>query len=278
MTRSSAWILIIPIIVACAYAPSLRGPFAYDDRIHILENESVIHFRSLLDPDSLRRIRDHAFGLASRPLLFITYGINYSYSGANPAMFRLTNYVIHTANSLLVFCIVLELSRILSISKSKRFGMSLIAAGLFAAHPLLTESVTYIAGRSSSLCATFYFAALFVTLRAGRARGFKQLLLVLLALALTAFAWLVKQDAVTAPLAMIALMWIAWPESAGVAQRVRATVLTVAFLLLTLLVQVRSISTVQADGTTLVLWPPWNMPTLTVDFMAPFTRLGSTLS
>ena len=40
----------------------------------------------------------------------------------------------------------------------------------------------------------------------------------------------------------------------------------------------RSISTVQAEGTTLVLWPPWNMPTFTVDFMAPFTRLGRTLS
>ena len=40
----------------------------------------------------------------------------------------------------------------------------------------------------------------------------------------------------------------------------------------------RSISTVQAEGTTLVLWPPWNMPMLTVDFIAPETRVASALS
>ena len=40
----------------------------------------------------------------------------------------------------------------------------------------------------------------------------------------------------------------------------------------------RSISTVQAEGTTLVLWPPWNMPMFTVDFMAPDTRVRSALS
>ena len=35
---------------------------------------------------------------------------------------------------------------------------------------------------------------------------------------------------------------------------------------------------VQADGTTLVLCPPWNMPTLTVERMAPEVRVFSALS
>src|SRR5689334_7792436 len=130
------WILIIPVIVILAYGSSVSSPFAYDDRIHILENDSVIHFQSVFDPDSLQRIREHAFGLSGRPLLFVTYGINYASSGAHPASFRQTNFVIHTINALLVLWIVFEIAG--------KFPSALIASALFAAHPLLTEGVTYI--------------------------------------------------------------------------------------------------------------------------------------
>src|SRR5216117_3184836 len=172
----AAWIFLIPVAVAATYVPFVHAPFAYDDRIHILENEQVTSFRSVLDLPSLRRLSEHAFGLESRPLLFLSYGLNYALSGPDPAAFRFTNFAIHTANSLLVFLITLELGRRASFKRRDRFQLGILAGMLFAVHPLLSEAITYIAGRSSSLCATFYFAGLFLVFRAGRAEGLRQLL------------------------------------------------------------------------------------------------------
>jgi Flp pilus assembly protein TadD len=245
MFRATALILLLPALVAGVYGFSVRAGFAYDDRIHILQNESVTSFRSLLDPGSMQRIREHAFGLSARPLLFATYGMNYASAGADPAAFRWTNLAIHGVNVLLVFWIVSEAAACASCPVANRNRVAVIAAALFAVHPLLTESVTYIAGRSSSLCATFYFAGLVSVLRAGRTEGMKRILLIVITLVCTGIGWLVKQDAATLPLAAMALIWISWPASVSTRNRSYMTGVCVLFLLSLLVLLGRSIAAVQ---------------------------------
>ena len=97
------WLLGIPLIVAVLYGASIGSPFVYDDRIHIVENTDVTGFRGLMDSASVIRIFQGKFGLLGRPVLVLTYGLNYLYSGTDPTGFRLTNLFIHTANCLLVF-------------------------------------------------------------------------------------------------------------------------------------------------------------------------------
>src|SRR5438309_1196605 len=96
------WLLCIPLIVALLYGASIGSPFVYDDRIHLFENIDVTGFRGLMDSASVFRIFQGKFGLLGRPVLVLTYGLNYLYSGADPAGFRLTNLFIHTANCFLV--------------------------------------------------------------------------------------------------------------------------------------------------------------------------------
>src|SRR2546428_7591595 len=105
------WLLCIPLTVGVLYGASIGSPFVYDDRIHIVENTDVTGFRGLMDSASVFRIFQGKFGLLGRPVLVLTYGLNYLYSGSNPAAFRLTNFVIHIANSFLVFVLILQLSR-----------------------------------------------------------------------------------------------------------------------------------------------------------------------
>ena len=105
------WVLGIPLIVAVLYGASIGSPFVYDDRIHIFENTDVTGFQGLMDFASVIRIFQSKFGLLGRPVLIVTYGLNYLYSGSDPAGFRLTNLFIHTANCLLVFVLILLLSR-----------------------------------------------------------------------------------------------------------------------------------------------------------------------
>jgi tetratricopeptide (TPR) repeat protein len=248
MRRLSVNLLLLTILVFVVYGSSVHSGFAFDDRIHILENQAVTSFRSALDPASLERIEGHAFGLSSRPLLFVTYGMNYASAGADPGPFRLTNVAIHAVNTLLVFWVALELASCAVVGKSRRFTFATIAACLFAVHPLLTESVTYIAGRSSSLCATFYFAGLAAMLHAGRTAGANRALLVTLSLICSTIGLLVKQDALTLPLAGVALAWMSWPDIASTRTRLIATVACALFLVVVLLVLKGSIETVETSS------------------------------
>ncbi len=238
MIRSRKWILLIPAIVAILYGPSLHSPFVYDDRIHILENDQVMSFRSVFDPDSIEKLFGSGFGLSGRPLLFLTYGLNYSSAGPHPEQFRLTNLAAHSVNAMLLALLVLELEQPL--------GCALLAGALFAAQPLLTESVTYIAGRSSSLCGVFYFSGLLLGIRAGRLKGKLQAACLVAAGLCAALGWLVKQDAIVLPAALVGIVWVAWPAAVTTKRRAAITAVCITFLAVLLMVQSRSIEAVQA--------------------------------
>jgi tetratricopeptide (TPR) repeat protein len=75
----------------------------------------------------------------------------------NPVGFHLTNVLVHALNSLLVFLLVRSLSR--------RYWVALAAGVLFAIHPIHTESVTWIAGRTDAIAMTFYLSAFWFYVR-----------------------------------------------------------------------------------------------------------------
>src|SRR5438094_3866595 len=239
-------LVLIPALIAAVYGVSISAPFVYDDRI-IIGSPYVNSFRSIFDFSAMRSLWNHPYGLSARPLLTLTYGLNYALSPFNPAPFRLANYFIHAANSFVVFLIVLELGYSALWSRRRRLRMAWLAGALFAVHPLLTESVTYIAGRSSSLCALFYFVGLYGVLLAGRASPAKRAMLLILVLGCTFTGWLVKQEAVTLPVAGIALIWLVWPTAAPRRAQWAATAVLIAGIGVLLTLQVGSLKTVSTD-------------------------------
>ncbi len=142
----AAWLL--PALVALAYLPSLGFPFQFDDYNVIVDNPAV---------HSLDAWWRSMPGI--RPLLKLSYALNWSLA-PSPLAFRLLNIMLHAANALLVFLILSELTRRRSLPPL----LPLLAAALFAAHPVQTEAVTYISGRSVSLMACFYLLALWAWL------------------------------------------------------------------------------------------------------------------
>lgn len=123
------------------YANSISGVFQFDDYNVIVFNLRV---HSLLS-----WWKDSASGI--RQLLKLTYALNWL-AGPSAIGFHIFNIVCHAVNSLLIYHL------------TKRFidniPISFITALFFAVHPIQTESVTYISGRSSSLMAVFYLASL----------------------------------------------------------------------------------------------------------------------
>ncbi|MBP2673377.1 MAG: Tetratricopeptide 2 repeat protein [Deltaproteobacteria bacterium] len=194
--------------VLLGYANSFSGAFQFDDFNVIVDNPSVHSLSSWLDGASK--------GL--RPLLKLTYALNWT-SGLGLFGFHLFNGTIHAANT----CLVYLLSRRLIPGGKDAPGAAaetgpFLAALLFAVHPVQTEAVTYISGRSMSLMAFFYLGSLSAYARGVETNG--RTLLWLVSPALFLLALLTRETAVTLPAAL--LLWESvtgggrtrWPEIA----------------------------------------------------------------
>ena len=84
-----------------------------------------------------------------RPLTTFTYLINYAVlgNGENPAGYHIINFLLHWVNVWLAFIIIRRLAA--------RQDLALLAAAIFAIHPVNTETVTNVVGRAD-LLATFF--------------------------------------------------------------------------------------------------------------------------
>src|SRR5258708_4472262 len=174
-------IAVLLAVALVAYLPSLAGPFHFDD-YNVIVNYPTVHSWSTLF--------ERASG-GVRALLKASYVLNWTID-PGPFGFHLLNIALHALNALLLYFIGKRL--IPDNVRNYSVSPALLAALLFALHPMQTEAVTYISGRSSSLMATFYLGAILVYLR-GAHWGWSCLLF--------ALALATRETAVTLPAALL---------------------------------------------------------------------------
>jgi hypothetical protein len=88
-----------------------------------------------------------------------TYWLNHRLSDGGTFGYHVVNVLIHALNTGFVFHVLGCLLRLAGWTSQRARTGSLIGATAFLVHPLATESVSYIAGRSESLAALFVLAA-----------------------------------------------------------------------------------------------------------------------
>lgn len=172
-----------------AYANSFAGLFQFDD-FNVIVAPAAVHSWSGWWAN---------LGHGLRPLLKLSYLLNWE-SGLGMFGFHLFNLLIHILNSLLVYGLALTFGRQVDPARAWQ-GVALLTALLFALHPVHTEAVTYLSGRSISLMATFYFAGL-LTYAHGNQEG-RLWLRYGASPALFVLALGVKESALLFPLALI---------------------------------------------------------------------------
>jgi hypothetical protein len=139
--------VLVPLILAFgAYVTSLANDFVYDD-IHVIVNNELFH--SL---DNLVGIITGTWwdGVLYRPLTQLTLAVDWVISNGDPAFFHFVNVVLHVACTLLVFRLG---RRLLSLPAA------LVAASLFAIHPVHVEAVANVVGRAEVLATLFALGA-----------------------------------------------------------------------------------------------------------------------
>jgi tetratricopeptide (TPR) repeat protein len=167
-SRGAWWLAVVGLIgaVLAAYHNSLAGPFVFDDGAAITGNPTI---RRLSDLGAvLSPPREGGQTVGGRPLVNLTLAVNYALGGADVRGYHAFNLGVHVLGALLLFGIVRR--TLLRPGLSARFGaaatpLALAVALLWAVHPLLTESVTYVIQRAESLMGLFYLLTLYAFIR-----------------------------------------------------------------------------------------------------------------
>jgi len=142
--------LLLWAITVALFSRSLGFDFVnYDDGLYVYENT---HTLAGLNPAGLAYAFQTDDGGSWMPLTWISYMADTSLLGVHPAVYRLTNVLLHAASAALLF---LALHRM-----TKCFWRSALVAALFAVHPLRTESVVWIAERKDVLSAACFMLGL----------------------------------------------------------------------------------------------------------------------
>jgi tetratricopeptide (TPR) repeat protein len=189
-TRTGVLVWLTLAILVC-YANALNSGFQFDDFNVIVNNPRAHSWSSWME----------GLTLGIRPLLKFSYTLNWT-MGMGVIGFHVTNMLIHLMNAYLVYLLAKEFVGQQFRAEALR-DIPLFVALLFAVHPIHTEAVTYICGRSISLMTLFYLMGLFTYIN-GRIQkssvkvyGLTPLFFVV--------SLSVKETAVTFPLAL--LLW-----------------------------------------------------------------------
>lgn len=191
LSRFPAWLAPAAITgaVLLAYGNTFSAPFVFDDVPSIAENPAIRHLWPATG------VGAHTT-TAGRPLLELSFALNYAISGAAVWSYHALNLLIHLGAALLLLGIV----RRTLASAEAAFCIAL----LWAVHPLQTEAVTYTVQRAESLMGLLYLLTLYASIRGAKtpARPWRWYSL---AIAACAAGMATKEVMVSAPL--LVLLW-----------------------------------------------------------------------
>lgn len=159
-----AWGAGIALAALVAYHNSFSVPLFFDDTASIVQNESI---RGLWPLEKVLWPPTGA-GTAGRPLLNLSFALNYAAGGMSVGGYHAVNLAIHVAAGWVLFGLVRRILRG-PVMREKFGGAATELAGLSAllwvVHPLQTESVTYVSQRAESLVGLFYLVTWYAFFR-----------------------------------------------------------------------------------------------------------------
>lgn len=157
---------ILVVAVTAVYARVFTAPFIFDDIPAITQNTTIRHltdWRQVLLPGSMQ-----GAGTAGRPVINLSFALNYAMSGERVWSYHLFNLLVHLGATLMLFGIVrrtLLSPRLREKYGADSFTLALGTAAIWSLHPLLTESVSSVMQRTESVMGLFYLLTLYAFIR-----------------------------------------------------------------------------------------------------------------
>lgn len=145
----------LALAAAAAYADGLRGPFVFDDTLSTVANPTIRRWSTAFFPPG------HGATVQGRPLLNLSFAVNWHLSGGAVWSYHLLNLLIHIAAACVLYGLIRRSLVRLPAWRDGGDGPAFVVALLWAVHPLQTEAVTYVAQRAESLMGLCYLATLY---------------------------------------------------------------------------------------------------------------------
>jgi len=186
------WLLLLALLAVtlAAYHPAWRGGILWDDDDHMTRAE-------MRGASGLSRTWFEVGATQQYyPVVHTTFWLLDRFAGHDTLPYHLLNIVLHAISAFLLALILRRLA--FSI------GAAVLAAAIFALHPVHVESVAWITELKNTLSGVFYLAGALVYLRFDRERRPRDYAL---ALALFVVALLSKTVTATLPAGLLVVFW-----------------------------------------------------------------------
>jgi len=177
--RSSLYrhLIAIGLIAGLAflvYSNTFSVPFHFDDRSNITQNP-LIQIKAFTW-DRIEKMISGTYKESIRVFSYFTLALNYYFGEFNVFGYHLVNLLIHIFAGILLYAFLILTFRLPSLEG--RYGavsykVALFTSLIFIAHPIQTQSVTYIVQRMASLGGMFYLLTfvLYIKGRLAREKG-----------------------------------------------------------------------------------------------------------
>lgn len=157
----------ITLVGVLIYWNSLSAPFTFDDGPSIIDNTQI---RRLWPLSEALSPPGEGQPVAGRPLVNVSFAINYAAGGLNARGYHVGNVTLHILCALLLFGVVrrtLQGSRLAAhFSNASATNLAFLSALIWTVHPLQTETVDYISARTESMMGVFFLLTLYASVRA----------------------------------------------------------------------------------------------------------------
>jgi hypothetical protein len=188
-------LVLILLATVVSYWPALNGGFVWDD-------DAYVPKPAMQSIDGLRRIwLEPGATLQYYPLLYSSFWIQHRVWGDATTGYHAVSLILHLAAVILVFLIL----------RALEIPGALLAAGIFAVHPVHVESVAWISEQKNTMSGALYLAAVLAYLRvdasrveAGKPSPWRPYLL---SLAFFVLSLLTKTVTATLPTALLVVFW-----------------------------------------------------------------------
>lgn len=151
--------ILLALVPVCTFLNALYNGFVYDD-IGIIEDNyfirSVHHIPKIFSKDYFQLSHE----LTYRPVVTLSYFMDYAVWHLNSLGYHLTNAILHTINTALLYLLLVRLIRTRSAA--------LLSAVIFSIHPCVTEAVNAIGYREDLLVTLFSFLSCLCLFRSGQ--------------------------------------------------------------------------------------------------------------
>jgi len=144
------------LLTMAVYGPVYRAGFIWDDDDYLTQNANVMGEGSLAEIWFSPRTSPQYY-----PMVFTTFRMEHSLWGLNPRGYHTVNVLLHGLSAVLLWRLLARL----------RVPGGLLAAGIFAVHPVMVESVAWVTERKNVLSMVFYLSAMYAYLKWAGAIG-----------------------------------------------------------------------------------------------------------